>query len=338
MAKINRLSLRNFTAGNWGGYTSRCLGTLWLMLGVSLLAACEAPLDLGAVDSEYKRSITRYDMFQGAASTLRRVVLVSSTGAALVSSDEGKNWRRTELPGRPSLIDVTSCPNGDFYALDSEKRVWVLVGESDSWASSTMDTYESVLSIHCAPNGRLWVSASFSTLYWSDAGSNDWHEYAMGEDLQFTAVQFVDAMHGFAVGEFGTVISSQDGGDSWTTLAPMPNEFYPMAMAFTDANTGWVGGLNGVIWHTADGAQSWQRQETNSSSPIYRIRATSSGVYAVGGGGKLVEFSAGKWRAVEGAPEVLAYLRALISVGDHTVLVAGAGGTLALVSTEASVL
>jgi photosystem II stability/assembly factor-like uncharacterized protein len=300
----------------------------------AMLAACEAPLDLTAVESEKNRAITRFDMFQGAAYAAQRLVLVSSTGAALLSTDNGKNWQRFELPGRPSLIDVTSCSNGDFYALDSEKRVWAFTGESNTWISAVIETPESVLSIHCAPNNRLWVSASFSTLYWSDAGTNNWHEYSMGDDLQFTAVQFVDAQHGFAVGEFGTVISSQDGGDSWEVLPPIPNEFYPMAMVFSDAETGWVGGLNGAIWGTVDGAQSWQRQETDSSSPVYGLYASRSGVYAAGGGGKLVEFSAGKWGAMAGAPEVLAYLRALTTVGDQAVLAAGAGGTIALVPTS----
>jgi hypothetical protein len=38
----------------------------------AMLAACEAPLDLTAVESEKNRAITRFDMFQGAAYAARK--------------------------------------------------------------------------------------------------------------------------------------------------------------------------------------------------------------------------------------------------------------------------
>lgn len=296
-----------------------------------LLVACEAPLDLAQVEEEGARNLRRYDMLQAAAHNKDQVAVVSSVGAVLVSQDSGASWQRIELPGRPSLIDVTACATGDFFALDSERHVWHKAPDSTDWTSSVVDTPESTLSIYCAPNGRVWVTASFGTLFWSDVSLARWNEFSLGEDMQLTAVRFVDDLNGFAVGEFGTVLVSTDSGDNWEMREPIPNEFYPMAVDFIDAQIGWVGGLDGIIWHTTDAGETWQRQQSVTSAPIYNIHADQHGVYAVGGSAKLVEFSDGQWRTFEGAPEVLAYLRGLDTLHNGSLLVAGGGGTLALI-------
>ncbi len=307
----------------------------WLpaaLVTLLLVCGCEARLDLGAVGSEGERQFHRYDMLQGAAHHGAEIVVVSSVGAAIYSGDNGATWRRYELPGRPALIDVTVCGSGDFYALDTARSVWHKAPGADDWTQSVIDTPENTLSVHCAPGGRLWVSASFGTLYWTDGGdTSQWNGFSVYDDLQFTAVRFVDEQNGFALGEFGTVMATSDGGENWEPRASIPNDFYPMGVDFLDAMTGWAGGLDGVIWQTRDGGQSWQRQESVTSAPIYGIHANGHGIFAVGGSAKLVEYRGGGWRLFEGAPEVLAYMRGLDTLENGSLLVAGGGGTLALI-------
>lgn len=294
------------------------------------LAACEAPLNLDQVKAEGEQDLRRYDMLQAAAHSGEQVMVVSSVGAIIISKDNGENWQRHELSGRPALIDITACPSGDFFALDSERRVW-RQSDAGEWTSSAIDTMEATLSIHCAPNGRLWVSASFSTLYWAEGNMEQWNEFSLYEDLQFTTVRFIDEQNGFALGEFGTVMASTDGGDNWEPREFIPNEFYPMAVDFLDASTGWAGGLDGVIWQTTDGGQNWERQKSVTSAPIYNVHASEHGVFAVGGSAKLVEMVDGQWKTFEGAPEVLAFMRGVDTLDNGSLLVAGGGGTLAVI-------
>ncbi|MHA7817264.1 MAG: YCF48-related protein [Pseudohaliea sp.] len=307
-------------------------GVLLVLAG---LAACEAPLRLDGVEATRSEPIKRYDTLQGAASNGEQLVMVSSAGAALVSTDGGESWRRDELPGAPSLIDIAACPGGEVFALDSGRQVWSLLGDG-RWESEALPTPESTLSIHCAPGGRLWVTAGFATLLQRPVAGGEWVEDSLGDDLQFTRIKFVDPDHGFAVGEFGTVVRSSDGGASWDYLPPIPNDFYPMAADFLDRETGWVGGLDGVVWQTTDGGQHWVRQETGSATPIYRIEATDAGVVAVGGAGKYYEYADGRWVKPGNAPEVLAYFRAVELLGNQRILLAGAGGAMALLDRSAA--
>ena len=319
-------------AGLTGSIPGKSLWPRGLVAAAALcLVACEAPLNLEEVRAEDERPVHRYDMFQAVAHSGEQVAVVSSVGAVLLSQDSGASWSRFDLPGRPALIDVTACPTGEFFALDSTRNVWRRSSSEGGWTSVTIDTPENTLSIYCAPNGRLWVSASFGTLYWSDTSLAEWTEFSLYEDLQFTAVRFVDTANGFALGEFGTVLATSDGGDTWEQRTPIPNEFYPMGVDFLDASVGWVGGLDGVIWQTTDGAQTWERQESVTTAPIYNIHASGHGVYAVGGSAKLVEFHGERWHIFEGAPPVLAYMRGLDTLASGSLLVAGGGGTLAVI-------
>ena len=312
---------------------ARIFIVLFSLLGI---VACEAPLNLEGVERENARQITRFDLFQAATHHGDRVVVVSSTGTAIVSDDNGKTWQRHNLEGRPSLIDVSACNSGDVFALDSQKRVWELGDDALSWTSTPIETGEDTLSIHCAPGDRLWVGASFGTLYWRDLDATSWQEFSLYDDLQFTNVRFVDEQNGFAVGEFGTVMVTTDGGENWEQRTPVPNDFYPMGSDFADTRRGWVGGLDGVIWGTEDGGVTWQRHQTVTSAPIYAIEANDRGVIAVGESAKLVEFRDGQWQYIEGAPEVLTFLRGLETLADGSLLVAGGGGTLALIPAKGS--
>ncbi len=310
-----------------------------LLSALAFAAACEAPLDLDGVAAENAKEVRRYDVFQAAAQFGNRLAVVSSAGTAIVSDDNGGTWQRHDLAGRPSLIDVTACPTGDMFALDSQKHVWPLPLTGTEWESSLLDTMEDTLSIHCGPNGKLWVTASFATIYWrDDPGSGAWQEFSLYDDLQFTAVRFVDAATGFAVGEFGTVIATTDGGVTWEQRTPIPNDFYPMAADFADALHGWVGGLDGVIWHTSDGAQTWERHETITPSPIYTIRSSGDDVFAVGGNAKLVEFRDGTWQWVHGRPRVLTFFRGIEVASDGAILIAGGRGFLHFVPREPNVI
>ncbi len=301
-----------------------------------LMTGCEAPLVLDAVERERAKNILRFDMFQSAAHHGDRAVVVSSTGTALVSDDNGANWERFDLPERPSLIDISSCPSGDFFALDTQHQIWRLPAGSGEWTVSALDTTESTLSIHCAPDNTLWVTASFSILYSSRDNASSWQEFSLDEDLQFTKVQFVDEQTGFAVGEFGTVLITTDGGNNWERGGDIPNEFYPMASHFRDQLSGWVGGLGGVIWVTADGGQTWERQQSATNSPIYGIKATDTQVFAVGGSGTLIEYTNGEWQFLQGAPPVLSYLRGLDILSNGALLVVGGAGSVATVTLPQS--
>src|SRR3989337_2252960 len=50
----------------------------------------------------------------------------------------------------------------------------------------------------------------------TDDGGATWKDRSIGADIILNDVRFVDARQGWAVGEFGRIYHTRDGGRSWT--------------------------------------------------------------------------------------------------------------------------
>ncbi len=61
----------------------------------------------------------------------------------------------------------------------------------------------------------------------------------------------------FAVGERGTIIRSEDHGQTWRQL-PTPVDVTLTAISFADPETGWVVGHESTILKTQDGGETWR--------------------------------------------------------------------------------
>jgi photosystem II stability/assembly factor-like uncharacterized protein len=77
-----------------------------------------------------------------------------------------------------------------------------------------------------------------------------------------TAVSFVDDRHGWAVGQWGAILATDDGGQSWRVQRLDTAEDRPLfAVHFLDAQRGVAVGLWSLVLTTADGGKSWQPRE-----------------------------------------------------------------------------
>jgi photosystem II stability/assembly factor-like uncharacterized protein len=63
---------------------------------------------------------------------------------------------------------------------------------------------------------RIWVAGSPGTkVLYSDDGGQNWQAFDTGQKLPLDALAFVDNLHGWAVGAFGTILATTDGGKTW---------------------------------------------------------------------------------------------------------------------------
>jgi photosystem II stability/assembly factor-like uncharacterized protein len=63
-----------------------------------------------------------------------------------------------------------------------------------------------------------------------------------------------------AVGEWGHVVLSDDGGKTWRQARLVPTRMTLTEVAFADARQGWAVGHDAVVLHTGDGGETWQLQ------------------------------------------------------------------------------
>lgn len=73
-----------------------------------------------------------------------------------------------------------------------------------------------------------------------------------------TAVTFADARTGWAVGHWGAILKTIDGGQTWSQQRSDFQADQPLfSVHFKNAGEGWAVGLWSLMLHTSDGGASW---------------------------------------------------------------------------------
>ncbi|MFC7050122.1 WD40/YVTN/BNR-like repeat-containing protein [Emcibacter nanhaiensis] len=304
-----------------------------MLIFLAVLGGCEAKLDLSGVEKSEQQAVKRSDQFLAAAENDQALVIVGRRGVVLTSFDRGESWQRQQLTGDtvvdlPNLVDITACPDGNFIALDTNRKIWLGGADARTWTSKKIDTPEEVVDLACDATGAYWVVGSFTLILKSQDQGQSWQDMSIGEDALLSRIQFVTPEHAVITGEFGVVYTSEDGGKSWFPTGPVPNEFYSAASYFRTSQQGWVGGLQGIILYTEDGGKSWNRQKTGTSSPIYRIFENGKSLIALGDQGTILSLHENEWRPLTVEGLGFGYLRAAVPLEDGQFLVAGGNGLL----------
>jgi len=98
---------------------------------------------------------------------------------------------------------------------------------------------------------------------WSIVRQADWPTH-------FRDIAYTDAQHAWAVGDFGVIAATSDGGKSWTPQRSGVKQNLQRVM-FVDAKTGWAVGDDGTVLHTSDGGNTWQTQEIGTTADMTAV-------------------------------------------------------------------
>jgi photosystem II stability/assembly factor-like uncharacterized protein len=126
-------------------------------------------------------------------------------------------------------------------------------------------------------------------------------------------ISFPDVQNGWAVGGYGTIMHTSDGGRTWEQLK-RPTEADLVSVTFVNAKVGYIGGSKAlfdrandrytygvVILRTTDGGQSWRTcYEDDRSEYVGRIHALSDAHALVSVDRELITEDGGKtWQPVQ---------------------------------------
>jgi photosystem II stability/assembly factor-like uncharacterized protein len=143
--------------------------------------------------------------------TGNRLIAVGSRGLVIVSSDGGKSWNQARVPVQSDLLAV-HFPTPDMgWAVGHDGVVLHSDDGGLNWGKQL--------------DGRLSAD-SFRRFYESRAERGEPRakqalrlvekNYKYGATLPYLDVWFADANRGFAVGSFGMLIATVDGGKTWS--------------------------------------------------------------------------------------------------------------------------
>jgi photosystem II stability/assembly factor-like uncharacterized protein len=103
------------------------------------------------------------------------------------------------------------------------------------------------------------MAAHLGKIFRSSDGAKTWvlQETNIREPL--FDIDFVDTLHGWAVGNLGLILHTTDGGRTWVQQDSKTDKQF-FGVDFVDERTGWAVGYYGIILHTSDGGQTWKDQ------------------------------------------------------------------------------
>ena len=298
----------------------------YALIAIALIAitACGHKADDSALTKKRQVSVQRTDQFQAAAKNNKLAVIVGGRVVVVVNL-QGSERTRTVLAGTPALIDITSCTDGSFVALDFYRKVWTADSNAKVWTAHAITGDWRPLALTCDTQNRIWVVGSGTTIASSATHGATWQQHDFKEDAMFNTVQFVDANNGFITGEFGSVYRTVDAGATWIAAPKIPNDFYAYAAVFTSKTEGYIAGLAGAMLSTKDAGQSWDRLENPSSLPQFGLANLNSTIVSVGINGSLQKLVKNQWQTINYDAQPSAYLRAVLPIDTDYVLIAGAG-------------
>lgn len=142
-------------------------------------------------------------------------------------------------------------------------------------------------------------------------------------------IYFFDKFNGIAIGNKGTIITTEDGGKTWIVIDAV-TQSHLQDIFFVNRNIGWICGQNGLILKSVDGGKTWEPQATNVTNWLYSIYFFNEYIgFAVGDGGIILKTTDGgtTWSKTQAATS---YLYCVSFLNDSVGIIVGYQGFLAI--------
>jgi len=241
--------------------------------------------------------------------------IVGQEGVILHTADGGKRWEKQESN---AFIDEGQGKQPLYlFALDAldNERAWA-VGDRSILTTTT-------------DGGRTWRARKVRMELDVSGG-----ESLASADPVFYGVKFTDAQHGWIVGEFGKIMRTEDGGETWKEqerslmegtgifdLLDLPTLFGVHAVSAEQAV---AVGLEGRIARTTDTGKRWTFDEIEVDVPLVDplfevVEFPDGSAWAAGAAGEVMRREAGEtvWKRAKLGQDVLTWLHG-ISFSDQT--------------------
>lgn len=288
--------------------------------------------------------LTPHDELLGIESRGGQTWVVGAFGMVLHSSDAGAHWTVQNSGTSQTLASVSFADSQHGFAVGAGGTI-LATTDGSSWASQNSGTTSQLMSVKALSDTQAFaVGASGTVLGTRDGGAHwatikpSWKRLipdliASDPSLEpnLNAVCFLSRKLGWIVGEFGIILQTADGGETWSCQRygrTLPQLY---AVDFEHDYGGWALGQLGSLLHSSDGGQHWQDIELRMNSREELDAIALEGKNAVIIGSRTVFWTGdggGRWTSASVPLNV--QLAAVLLQGDKALAVGQRGTVLTL--------
>jgi len=201
------------------------------------------------------------------------------------------------------------------------------------YAAQSLRASQSLLLDITHAGQRIVAVGERGHILYSDDEGKTWQQAKVPTQQMLTAVYFVDAQHGWAVGHDALILNSQDGGLTWTQqYQDLALEAPLLDIWFADQHSGFAVGAYGTLLHTQDGGQHWDTlDDVLDNEEGYHLNAITAvkdaGIFIVGEMGSMFRSADGgeRWEKLA-SPYEGSLFGVQATAQDNTLLAYGLRG------------
>ncbi len=324
-------------------------------------------LSCGIVASAYGSTV-KDNLYGVKALDADHAIAVGNFGSIYRTTDGGKTWDLRDSGTIEPLFSVDFADDKLGWAVGKSSTVIVTTDGGLNWkaAHCPIPPEKHLFKVAAAGPKSAWAVGDWGAMAVTHDGGQTWTDKSLGvitvkqevtpgrqlktisDDVILYDAQFVDPQHGVIVGEFGTLLATADGGETWEKRET-GTEKTLFGVGFTTPDAGWATGMDGLVIRTKDGGKTWERQhgraddqdledvgfmDTLKNPGLYAVQVRGrNGIVAGDTGVLLVTTYAGdSWNQIElPTKQRLTWMRAVSVLPNGDGFVVGANGFMAKV-------
>jgi len=164
----------------------------------------------------------RYDSYKGMATNsegnLVQIGGISFDYGFIQRADPAGNFKSWDSL-KFEVNDIQMLPDGTGYVAGFG-TVLKTTDDGNTWERQEVGS-DNFKGIHAVTGKEAWTCGYNGSIYHTTNGGEDWERKRNGNRLDLPryhleSILFLDALNGYAVGEEGAVIYTDDGGDHWS--------------------------------------------------------------------------------------------------------------------------
>jgi len=182
-------------------------------------------------------------------------VLMGGSCSNILRASDGYNFTQVSAGDCADQNDF-SCPvAGTCFSAAGKASVFRTRDNGLSWVQQQVgDPGNFYNGISCVDGSRCWVAGTGGQIFYTSDAGLTWQRQQpdIAGTVAFNRIRMVDATHGYAVGEKGTVYRTDDG-QNWRQVATFTSGDL-MDLHLFSMNDLFVIEWNGIVWHYQYGA------------------------------------------------------------------------------------
>jgi photosystem II stability/assembly factor-like uncharacterized protein len=206
-----------------------------------------------------------------------RLVAVGERGTILVSTDNAKSWVQSRSPVAVTLTAVRFASPLRGWAVGHSGVVLHTNDGGTSWTRQ-LDGLQAAKAVLSAAQSDASAGAESRLKIAQQIA-------AEGDDKPFLAVSFENEVRGIAVGAYGLIFGTEDGGATWKPWldkVPNPKGLHLYAVHL-DGKSVYLAGEQGLFVRSKDGGKSFTAIETPYRGSYFTLARSNPEQFVLGG-------------------------------------------------------